>query len=31
MLVIGDLEKEVTRIKSVDELITIKEEEYFNF
>ena len=30
-LVIGDLEKVVTKIKSVEELITISEEEYFDF
>ena len=31
MLVIGSLEKEVTRIKSLDQLITITEDEYFDF
>lgn len=30
-LVIGNLEKVVTQIKSVDELITISEEDYFDF
>jgi hypothetical protein len=31
MIVIGDLNKVVTKIKSVNELITIKEEEFFDF
>ena len=30
-LVVGNLEKVVTQIKSVDELITISEEDYFDF
>ena len=31
MLVLGDLEKVVIEIESIDDLITIKEEEYFDF
>ena len=31
LLVLGELEQVVTEINSVDELITIKEEEYFDF
>jgi hypothetical protein len=31
MLVIGNLEEVVTKIEKVDDLITIKEEEYFDF
>ena len=31
MLVIGNLEKVVTQIHSINELVTIKEEEYFDF
>ena len=31
MLVVGDLEKVVSKIDSVDDLIVIKEEEYFAF
>lgn len=31
MLIIGDLEEVVTKIEKVDDLITIKEEEYFDF
>ena len=31
MIVIGDLNKVVTKIKSINELITIKEEDYFDF
>lgn len=31
MLVIGELEQVVQHIKSLDELITIKEEDYFDF
>ena len=31
MLVIGDVEEVVQKITSVDELITIKEEDYFDF
>ena len=31
MLVIGELEELVTKIDSVDDLIVIKEEEYFDF
>ena len=31
MLVIGDLEKVVTKIEKVEDLITIQEEEYFDF
>ena len=31
MLIVGDLEKVVSEIESVDDLITIKEEDYFDF
>ena len=31
MIVVGDLEKEVKRIQSVEQLITITEDEYFDF
>ena len=31
MLIIGDLEQTIAKIQSLDELITIKEEDYFNF
>jgi hypothetical protein len=31
MLVIGNLEKTVQKISNVDELITITEEDYFDF
>ena len=31
MLVVGNLEEEIQKIKSVDELITIKEDDYFYF
>ena len=31
MLIIGNLEKTVQKINSLDELVTIKEEEYFDF
>jgi hypothetical protein len=31
MLVIGELEKVVTKIEKVEDLITIQEEEYFDF
>jgi hypothetical protein len=31
MLVIGDLEKVVQKINNVDELITITEDDYFEF
>lgn len=31
ILVLGDLEKVVSEINSIDDLITIKEEEYFDF
>jgi hypothetical protein len=31
MIVVGNLEKVVTEIKSIEDLITISEEEYFDF
>ena len=31
MLIIGDLEKVITKIEKVEDLITIQEEEYFEF
>ena len=31
MIVVGDLEQVIQKIKSLDDLITIKEEEYFDF
>jgi hypothetical protein len=31
MLVVGNLEEAVQHIKSINDLITIKEEDYFDF
>ena len=31
MLIVGDLEKVAQEVKNIDELITIKEEDYFDF
>ena len=31
MIVVGDLEQTIPKIKSLDDLVTIKEEEYFDF
>jgi hypothetical protein len=31
MIIVGNLEQEVKRIQSLEQLVTITEEEYFDF
>jgi hypothetical protein len=31
MIIVGNLEQEISRINSLEQLITITEEEYFDF